>query len=188
MSDFVKAGQPIQAAWANRVVTDIRQLNNNRPINKTIYINKGGSGNNNCAFGSITSSVSGSSAVYIQGGIVFAGDKNFNVSPFELDVDTDTSETGDLYYFEIPCEANRDDDNELILGGIKTSTWDKSWVHESVEEYPDNTPPILPSGIGTIIIPLGKIIITEGIPTFSPTGCGNIRIDQCGGTLTFSRE
>jgi hypothetical protein len=54
----------------------------------------------------------------IRGGIVYCGDKNFNV-PYQ-GINLAASGVW-LVFLEIGCESNRDDDNEIILPGIKTS-------------------------------------------------------------------
>jgi hypothetical protein len=135
-----------------------------------------------CAFGSVTGGLSGS---YIKGGIIHCGDKNFTVPNYEIDLGDNGRK---LLYFEIECESNRDDDNEIFLPAVKTSAWEPAWEDTSDDEYPDNTHPVLATGLGTIIVPVGELIIASGsLSAFNATGCDNITISQCAGTLSYSR-
>lgn len=129
----------------------------------------------------------------IRGGIVYCGDKNFSVPRKELVL---TSDGVWIIYLEIDCESNRDDDNEIILPKIKTSSetdpasfWQNdAWsIGPPETQYPDNTNPSVSDGIGTIIIPLGKLTIADGAASFVKVGCGNITVEQCGGTLSHTR-
>ena len=154
----------------------------------------GGGGSSSCTFGEITTWTEGEDTLKgIRGGLISCGDKNFNVANHEVNPATD----GDwLVYLEIECESNRDDDDELILSGIKTSSEtdpDSFWQTvpydpgPPVTQYPDNTNPTVATGIGTIIIPLGRLVVDDGIMSFTYAGCGNVTIGQCGGTLSHSR-
>jgi hypothetical protein len=53
-----------------------------------------------------------------------------------------------------------------------------------VTQYPANTRPLLTTGVGKIIIPIGKLTILDGAATLESVRCGNITINHCGGTLT----
>jgi hypothetical protein len=124
----------------------------------------------------------------IRGGIVYCGDQNWNFDPQEVNL---TVNGKWLVYLEIDVEVNRDDDEEIILPGIKTGTkptgdWDTlTW--SSGVDYPDNTNPDVTTGEGTIIVPLGKLTVQDGVATFDRAGCGNITITQCGGVLSHER-
>ena len=124
----------------------------------------------------------------IRGGVILCGDKNFNVPDGEINVGADGPK---VIYITIPCEANMDDDSELILSGIKTSSaaslTGADWT--VADSYPDNTNPTVASaGIGTFIFPIGSITITSGAASnFVPTGCGTCNISQCAGTLSHTR-
>jgi len=142
-----------------------------------------------CPFGElITWTEEESIRTGIRGGIVYVGDKNFNIDATALNLETDGTW---LVYFEIECESNRDDDGEIILPGIKTTTAEtlplQHLVWETGTNYPDNTPPVADIGIGTVIVPLGKLSITDGTPSFEPVSCGNILIGQCAGVLSHTR-
>ena len=74
----------------------------------------GGSGATTCNFGSIINYTVGTGEAAetktgIRGGIIFCGDKNFNVEHNELDLGTDGEW---LISIQLECEANRDDDHE----------------------------------------------------------------------------
>lgn len=173
--DFVKPGEPIKASWANDVVTTLRSIRKPKSKRTTSTFTSSPV----CPFGKL---VTTDAVREVLGGIVYCGDKNFIVPnhPLNLLVDSDV-----LLYFEIPCESNRDDDNEIILPGIKTSSWVPAW--ESGATYADNTNPTAATGIGTIIIPIGQVVISGGGAKFTPVSCGNIFVSQCAGTLSHSR-
>lgn len=143
-----------------------------------------------CPFGEIIPAEDDGKA--LRGGIVYCGDKNFTVAPMPIVLATDGKW---LVYLLIECESNRDDDEVILLPGIKTSADDVAtffnkdpWTAGPPEtQYPDNENPVVSDGLGTITVPLGKLEITDGKAKFSPLGCGNITINQCGGTLSFSR-
>lgn len=136
----------------------------------------------NCPFGQLASSSS------IKGGLILCGDKNFNVPNYEIDLSSDGER---VVYITIPCEVNMDDDSELILPGIKTSSavsiTGADWTVGA--SYPANTNPTVASaGIGTFIFPIGSITITDGAQSnFVPTGCGTCTVTQCAGTLGHTR-
>lgn len=127
----------------------------------------------------------------IRGGVVYCGDKNFDV-PYQ-GINLAVPGTW-LVQLEIECESNRDDDGEIILPGIKTSAitdastfWDnKPWTEGT--SYDDNTNPVVEDGLGTIIIPIGKLTVADGAAKFEPVACGNITIAQCAGILSHTRS
>lgn len=194
MSDYVKAGEPLRASWANDVVRDLRR--NKASIKKRTLIIGGGGGVSGCPFGKVVTYTEGEGAgaetkTGILGGTIAAGDKNFNVANKELNLESDSVT---LIYLEISVTANRDDANEILLPGIKTSTetdtssfWKSMAWSDPVTQYPNNTRPVLTSGVGKIIIPIGKLTISGGTASLKQAGCGNIALDHCGGTLSFSR-
>jgi hypothetical protein len=146
-----------------------------------------------CPFGEIiTWTVGETTTTGIRGGFIQAGIKNFNVPNKELN----PASTGvTLIYLEIAVTANNDDAGEILLPGIETSTettpsgfWKSvSWTAEPVTQYPANTRPLVTTGVGKIIIPIGKLTIATGAATLEAVGCGNITINHCGGTLTAAR-
>lgn len=148
-----------------------------------------------CPFGEIITwtegeGESGETKTGIRGGIIYCGDKNWNMAAQELTL-TETDKW--LVWITIVCESVRDDDNQLILPGIKTGTrptgdWDKITIAPSGDtDYASNDEPSVSDGLGTIRVPLGILKIKSGVATFAPAGCGNITITQCGGVLGHTR-
>ena len=179
--------------WCREVDAALQQLRD-RGIN--IDPRRGGRGgavDSTCYFGEvITYLVGETTKTGIRGGTIACGDKNFNVPNKELNL----ASTGvTLIYLEISVTANNDDDGEILLPGIETSTettpsgfWKSvSWTAEPVTQYPDNTRPLVTTGVGKIIVPIGKLTIADGAATLEAVGCGNITINHCGGTLTAAR-
>lgn len=185
MSNFVKAGQKMSAAWANDVVSDIRS--NKRRFKKIVNI-IGGGGTVCTAFSKMYSEDGNR---FITGGLVFAGDQNFTVAPYQI---PETAGTKNLY-LAVSVEVNQDDDSEILLPNVKTSTWTPAWSNTS-GTYPSNTNPTVGDGDGTCIVPIGSITVTlvEGSSParytyeWSPTGCGNVTIKHCVGTLSYVRS
>jgi hypothetical protein len=126
----------------------------------------------------------------IRGGICYCGDKNFNVPPKAVNPDVDGEW---LYYLFIDCESNRDDAHEIILPGIKTSSAsapDAFWRKDAATaetQYPDNQNPEVSDGLGTIVIPIGRVTVSGGTITIAKVDCGNVTINQCGGVLSHTR-
>jgi hypothetical protein len=127
---------------------------------------------------------------FLRGGLVHAGDKHYNVPGTELDLGT----PGDwLMQLKFDVEVWRDDANEILLPGIKTSAetdastfWDyKVWTIST--DYDDDTQPTVATGIGSIVIPLGRLTITGGVATFVATDCGHVTVGHCAGTLSHTR-
>jgi hypothetical protein len=177
----VKKSEPLKAAWANNVVQSLRSLDRRRKGQKQYSGSNPSGGTSNCPFGKIIKFEGDS---YILGGMIYCGDKNFTVPDEML---TLTSDSTKLYYFDITCTANTDDDGEIFLPGMETSTWTVSWETTSGSTYPDNTSPSIASGVGNIIIPIGKVTIKDGVASFQATGCGNVTVEHCAGTLSFTR-
>lgn len=121
----------------------------------------------------------------IAGGLITCGDKNFNAPDFDLDgLATGTH----LVYIELPCEVNRDDDNEILLPQVKTSSktslTSTDWKTTTAASYPDTTNPDVSDGLGTAIIPIGKIVKSStGTYTFSPVACGARYVNHCAGSI-----
>jgi hypothetical protein len=125
----------------------------------------------------------------IRGGVVYCGDKNFDV-PYQGVNDTDGKW---LIFLKLTgIKFNADDDDEIFLPGIKTSTGDpeidKKAISGESTDYDDNVNPSSPTGSATIYVPLGTLETEDGVQKFTAVGCGNIRITQCGGTVSFERE
>ena len=141
-----------------------------------------------CPFGDLVTIPGTPPTQGVRGGLITCGDKNFNVAAYEIDVAADGEK---VIYITIPCECNMDDDSELLLSGIKTSSTAAiaamDWTVAAA--YPANTNPTVASaGIGTFIFPVGSVTITDGVAAdFVPTGCGTCNITHCAGTLSHTR-
>jgi hypothetical protein len=177
--------------WAREVNRALQELRDRVFVATGGKRGGGGAASGECFFGEILSVVDGETTTYyIRGGIIYCGDKNFNAANKELTIGADAVT---MIYLEIDCEANRDDDGEIILPGILTSaetdpaTFWQSAAYTLGDQYPDNTNPPASTGLGTIIIPIGILAVASGVPTLAPVGCGNVRVDQCAGTLSHTR-
>jgi hypothetical protein len=179
--DYVKNGQPITAQWANDIVGALHSRRTSLP-KKTVWFKNGGT---TCvAFAKLKRA---DNKTYIRGGILYAGDATLNVDDHELSVATNGTW---LLSLQLDVEANRDTNNEIILPGIKTTTDIpaynlKPWTEGT--NYDPNTNPNVSDGIGTIVIPIGKLIIENNIARLEAAECGNIRVLQCGGVLSHER-
>ena len=178
--------------WCKEVDTALQQLRD-RGININPQRGGGSTSSGTCFFGEvITYPVGEETKTGIRGGTIACGDKNFNVPNKELNLESDGVT---LIYLEIAVTANTDDDGEILLPGIETSTettpsgfWEStSWTAEPVTQYPDNVRPLVTTGVGKIIVPIGKLTIADGAATLDAVGCGNITVNHCGGTLTATR-
>lgn len=207
----VSSGEDVKADDFNKIVdtlhhliADIRasELHGSAEIGvkrnlggTTAWIKRSGGGSSSapqapCPFGRITTYKVGEiTKTGILGGIIYCGDQNFEVPNQTLDL----AAAGDwLVYIKVTSEANRDDDNEIFLPGVKTgtapgSTWDKI-VWSSAATYPANALPTVAAGTGDVVLPIGRLKIADGVATLAPAGCGHFRISQCAGILSFSRE
>lgn len=138
-----------------------------------------------CPFGGIVTWTDGTLKTGIAGGIVIAGTDTWNFDPYEINLTTDGEW---LVYFSTSVEVNRDDDGEILLPGVKEGNSKPSWAITASADYPDGTAPVVSTGNGTIILPIGKLTVNSGVATFTPTGCGGFVIGHCAGTLFFSRS
>jgi len=189
MADFVKKGQAMRADWANTIASDIRSLQGAKTRRRVLGSGSAGAGDIK-PFGEIFSqTIDGDTAKYIRGGLILCGETNITVPAQEI---TNTADSDKLVYISITCVSNRDDDNQIFLPGIKsgtppTGTWPTVTYSESAQ-YPDNTPPVLTSGTGTIILPIGRLRILDGVIKLFAVGSGNFVIGQCAGSLSFTRQ
>jgi hypothetical protein len=124
----------------------------------------------------------------IRGGTIICGDQNWNIDPQSVNPEADGIW---LVSIAVTAEVNRDDDNEILLPGVKTGTkptgdWTKTTWNEGTD-YPENEAPQVSTGEGTIILPIGKLTIADGAVRLEPTGSGGFTINHCAGTLGFNR-
>lgn len=133
-----------------------------------------------CSFGEIITFKDGDQTkTGIRGGVVYAGDKVWDVEPKAI---TLTASGTFKVYLEVGVTANVEDG--ALLPGIKTSTAPE-W--KQAAQYPSQTIPTTPSGTGKVIIAAGTLTIEDGIATFDRAGCGAIQVGHCPGILTHSR-
>lgn len=184
---------PITARWANEVREAIARLAKRKP---PLPSAGGGGGAPACPFGKIISWTEGEGEeaeekTGLNGGAMYCGDQNWNIEHHEFEVGADG-----VWLVSIPVqvEVNRDDENEILLPGVKTGTKpeDTDWVltewEDETTNYPANTPPTVADGLGTIHIPIGKLTLEDGSFTLARVDCGNIRIGHCASVLSHERE
>lgn len=140
-------------------------------------------GGETCAFGSITV-IDGDKA--ITGGSINCGPVNFAVDNYTIDA---TGTSDNLVFIRLDgITANLDDDGVLILPGIAACSGTPTWELITFGSgYPSNTNFTAPDDNAEVIIPIGRIIVTDGIARFFPETCGPVTIDQCAGVLSVSR-
>lgn len=147
----------------------------------------GGAAGDTCAFGEVIDTTDPPGKA-IRGGLFTCGDKNFNVADKTFSTATD----GD-WLVQITLTGvtpAHDDDSEIFLPGITTATgtpaWDTKTNGEGVN-YDDTTNPATPGGTGTLVVPIGRLQVIDGVPSFAATGCGAITAQQCAGILSHKR-
>lgn len=146
----------------------------------------GSSGPTTCPFGEIiTYTEEETEKTGIKGGIVYAGDKVWNMPPYEIELETDAVL---LVWITTGVTANTDDDSEVILSGIETSD-EPAWVSGTIGSgYPAQTIPTDPAvATGTSIVAIGTLTVASGAASFARAGCGNLHLIACPGTLSHTR-
>lgn len=178
----VSPGDRLTAGWMNAVVGSIKRRNNS---NGRGVQWSGGGPSVPCPLGELYTDTSVQPAVRkLRGGVVIVGDKNFTVPGYNVNIAS--ARTVSLY-LQIPLTVNTDDDGNILLPGVRTSSWIPA-VLEIAGAYPDNSNPSVPDGDGTIVIPLGELTVLNNNATFVATGCGGVVVDHCAGTLTYVRQ
>jgi len=141
-----------------------------------------------CPFGEIITVADGTYTRAISGGVFLCGDKNFNVPYRGIVLATSGSWLVKLTLTGI--DPATDDDDQVFLSGIVTASGTPAWgtiAYTGSESYTSNTNPASPSGTGTIVIPIGILVVASGAATLTPVACGTIEATQCGGILTHTR-
>ncbi len=152
-----------------------------------------------CFFGQLVQytphgSGSGSSAdekTGILGGLVECGNRIYTVPNIEIDLATDRVKMVAIATYITP---NADSTGSVSLSGIKDSKKPTvEFFDESDENYGKiSTPPIFnpilgePAAYG-IVLPLGKLTVSDGTAKFEPTGCGHFTVTHCPGVLSYYR-
>lgn len=149
----------------------------------------GGTTATTCPFGELETSTDDPPVTSIRGGLLVCGDRNFHVPNQDLVLTTPGEWLVEISLAGVT--AATDDDGEIFLPGVLTATGDPEWANNAYtgsESYTDTTNPTGPSSpTGTVIIGIGLLKIADGAATFTPTGCGTIRIEHCAGILTHTR-
>lgn len=174
----VNPGDRLTATWMNAVVGAVKRRNNVRPRG----VQWAGGNVSDCPFGE---TILVENVISIRGGLAYVGNKNFTVPPYDVNI---TSDRVVKIYLAITLTVNKDDDDQLLLPGVRTSTWTPIMLEiANTSPYPDSTSPTLPTGEGTMIVPLGVLTVLDESATFVPTDCCDIRVSHCAGTLSHSR-
>lgn len=178
----VSSGDRLTAGWMNAVVGSIKRRNNSTERK----LQFAGGKSPICPFGEIFTDTSVSPAVQkIRGGLIVCGDKNFNVAGHPVNVDSTRTV---LVYIELPVSVNVDDDGQILLPGVKTSSGTPAYSETPSDQYPNSTNPSIPAGNGVIVIPLGKLTVKDKAAEFIPTSCGFVRVEHCAGSLFAIRD
>jgi hypothetical protein len=150
----------------------------------------GGGGSGPCPFGETTTTDDDPPLPAIRGGLIVCGDKNFAVLNESYSVAADGEWLVQIKLTGITCAT--DDDGEIFLPGVTTATGDPAWDLKewtTGTDYDDNDNPSSPaSPTGEIVLPIGRLKITDGVGKFTATGCGNYTIGQCAGILNYARS
>jgi len=177
----VTRGQAVSADWANSIREAIARLANRKHPQK-----KGGSSGGtatDCIFGQIVPVPDTDPQEYaMRGGIIHCGVNNWNIADETIDTSSDLDT---LIWIAVSCTVNTDDDGELLLPGIDTGTEPTVW--SSGASYPANTPPTVAAPTATVILPIGRLIVADGVASLTASGCGNFTITHCAGTVGYSR-
>ena len=174
--------------WAKDVNSALQQL---RDRVFTVPGSRGGGGGaaaSTCPFGEIIDVSSGGFTKAIRGGAMLCGDKNYNVAWYGIDLTTPVSQLIQITLTGV--DPASDDDDEIFLSGAVTASGTPTWgtvTYTGTENYTANTNPTTPAGTGTIVIPIGILVVAGGAATFTPVGCGTIAVGQCAGILSHSR-
>lgn len=148
----------------------------------------GGISASDCPFGEIIAVDSGGFTQGIRGGVIYCGDKNFNV-PFR-GINLASAGTWLIEISLSGIDPATDDDDEIFLSGVVTASGTPTWAaatYTGSENYTNNTNPATPPGTGAVIIPIGILTVADGAATLAPVGCGNVTVGQCAGILSLAR-
>lgn len=138
----------------------------------------GGSSNSATAGGFCEIFQDGEGDWFLRGGVVTAGVNSHQVDDFQFLASPDGEK---LFWLEVAVVANVED--EVLMPGLASSTMP---TVETGSAYAAAEMPVAPTGEGTAIVPLGKVVITDGVPVFSPAGnCSPVQIGHCPGTLSY---
>jgi hypothetical protein len=177
--------------WIGRFSRDVRKsiaALRDRKVSITGQNIRFSGGTAACSFGSIITVDDGTYTKAISGGAFLCGDKNFNVPYRGINLGASGSWLVQITLTGI--DPSTDDDNQVFLSGVITASGTPSWgtvAYTGSENYTPNTNPATPTSTGTIVIPIGLLVVASGAATLTSVGCGTIEATQCGGILTHTR-
>jgi hypothetical protein len=173
--------QPVTAEWANAIRESIYRLAQRKTRGKKGSSSGGGS--NFCIFGElVTVPDSDPPEQAIRGGIIHCATNNWFIADEVVSTATDYDL---LVWISVACVVNTDDDGELLLPDIASGTEPTTWG--SGASYPANTAPTVAAPTATVILPIGRLIVADGVASFVPSGCGNFTVTHCAGTVGYTR-
>lgn len=114
----------------------------------------------------------------LRGGVVSGGSTNETISDITIGTVGAVPADGTFYWLE--CEFTALSEEGILLPGGDLGTVTEG----NGSSLPDNVIPTGPSPSGSIVIPLGQWLGGG----FAPSGCGDISITHCPGTLAYSRS
>ena len=175
--------QPVTADWANSIREAIWRLAKRKSEPSG---GGGGGGSGPCPFGDVIPIPDTDPAENgVSGGLVFCGDQNYDVAPYHIPAEGFGKVR--LWLELTDIELVTDDDVEVILSGVVTSTSAPTWQSATWAEettYPTNTNPSTPTATGTIIIPIGVLTYQSGGGSFVAVACGPRWVSACDGILS----
>lgn len=114
----------------------------------------------------------------LTGGTVTGGDTNVTIP--DIDLGTIATPPADGTHFWIKVDGDAVVEDDVLLPGFNLST---AVVSSGASVPTANVIPTASAEAGTLYISLGSW--SGGV--FIPAGCGNIQVNHCPGSLTFSR-
>ena len=122
--------------------------------------------------------ISGVSKTVIKGGVIRAGVTTLVIPDYVLDLDVDIDK---FAWVKVDIVANLDDDNSLILQGLKNGSAPDGIVLG--DAVPLSTQCTIPTGAGSYIHYIGRIVISSKIPVYTSAyvGCDAVLLWQTAG-------
>jgi hypothetical protein len=115
----------------------------------------------------------------VRGGTVrVSGKKTIKVPDYVVNTGTDGEK---VLYIEVPVKINRTTDEQWPLPDLKDTnpeSLDELDI-EDATDWPAGTKPEISDGLGIVILPVGRLIVTDGVPRFIPTGFGMFYLTHC---------
>lgn len=135
-------------------------------------------------FCSINADPNNAGEFLITGGPISIGPKNYDVPAFTT---PSTANTYLVYVDATGVEANRTDDHQYFLPGIKTCSLANLVMTTTPDpNYPDNINPTIAVPTGKIVFHVGKLVIAPpALPSFQPVQCGRRVATHCSGNFGY---